>query len=123
MHIDQPYTAKTHQQRNGRSDRIGALHDTAYFYDLSHDAPFARRRQRLLETKYPVTETFQQPSELLDQDGSGNVQRISDERERRLASAVNDLFATAPVPEESEESQAARAEYATQEAAGQGGLF
>lgn len=88
-HVDAPYTAKTHQQRNGRIDRIGALHDTAHVYDLDHDAPVAKRRRRILQNKAPITEAFQQPYELLDQDGSGMAPQIVEERERNLGRALH----------------------------------
>ncbi|HUW12291.1 MAG TPA: helicase-related protein [Anaerolineae bacterium] len=89
VHVDAPYTAKTWQQRNGRIDRIGALHDQAHIYDLDHDAPVAKGRRRILERKAPITEAFQQPYELLDQDSTGTAPAIVEEREHNLGRAMH----------------------------------
>ena len=83
-HVDPPMTAKTHQQRTGRIDRIGQMHGQVHVYDAQHDAPFDLRRQRILRRKAPLTEMFQAPYELLDQDSSGEAQRLLGDREERL---------------------------------------
>jgi hypothetical protein len=132
-HVDPPYTAKTHQQRNGRADRIGSLHGDIHFYDLSHQAPVAQRMEQILQGKYPITGTFQQPYELLDQDGTGTVGDITHERDANLSAATNATIPGFAMPEASKpmapkvqqalDQVPAAQEYAAQEAAGQTGMF
>ncbi|MCD6350900.1 MAG: DEAD/DEAH box helicase family protein, partial [Armatimonadetes bacterium] len=136
-HVDAPYTAKTHQQRNGRIDRIGQLHGEVHVYDAHHDAPYDRRRRQILQQKYPLTETFQKPYELLDQDETDTAERLVEQRDDRLGAATHVAAipnfelaeARGAVPRAPVEllAQAARGEveltpqqeYAAQEAAGQ----
>lgn len=126
-HIDDPSTAKTWQQRTGRADRIGALHDDVHVYTADYDAPYAKRRKRILSEKTPITEAFQKDHALLDQDETGTTQRIVERREENLGEALHAGIGagrktTADTSEEPAEPTAAE-EYAAQEAAGQVSMF
>lgn len=126
-HIDDPSTAKTWQQRTGRADRIGALHEDVHVYTADYDAPYAKRRKRILSEKTPITEAFQKDHALLDQDETGTTQRIVERREENLGEALHAGIGagrktTADTSEEPAEPTAAD-EYAAQEAAGQVSMF
>ncbi|MDI9586451.1 MAG: DEAD/DEAH box helicase family protein, partial [Acidobacteriota bacterium] len=126
-HIDDPSTAKTWQQRTGRADRIGALHPDVHVYTADYDAPYAKRRKRILREKTPITEAFQKDHSLLDQDETGTTQRIVERREENLGEALHAGLQghgkpPAATREEPAEPTAAE-EYAAQEAAGQTSMF
>ena len=88
VHYDQPVTEKTWQQRTGRIDRIGSMHDEANITNLVHDAPVAQRMRVIRDNKAPLTEMYQQPYELLDQDDTGTAEGITGDRDQRLTDAV-----------------------------------
>ncbi len=69
VHYDQPWTAKTHQQRTGRINRLTQSRPDVQVYNLFSDTPFDRRRREIVEDKYDLLHTFNESTELLDDTG------------------------------------------------------
>lgn len=86
LHYDQPDTSKTHEQRTGRVHRIGQDRDAVNIHNVLADTPLDRRRKRRVEDKAVLGQTFQEPTELLDDTGLAHLLRQA--REDRLNQSV-----------------------------------
>lgn len=86
--VDSPWTAMTLDQRHGRSDRIDNIYGTLDYHQARHDTTVDQRRRDKVSEKAPITGTFQKPYELLDQDGTGLMRDIIDERDRGAAQGL-----------------------------------
>ncbi|MHB1418282.1 MAG: helicase-related protein [Bacillota bacterium] len=67
-HHDTPDTAKTHEQRTARIDRLGQTSDVEIYDAVSNTAHEDRKRKRL-KSKYALADVFQSPTEMLDDTG------------------------------------------------------
>ena len=65
---DTPQTAMTHNQRNGRVDRVGQQHDVQLI-DLIHDHPAEQAARERLSKKYELREIMTAPQVGLDDTG------------------------------------------------------
>lgn len=76
MQYDQPLTAMTHAQRQGRIHRIGQKNDIELI-DLVADHPAERRAQERLKNKYELRDIMTSPMDGLDDSGlAGYLNRV-----------------------------------------------
>lgn len=68
VNYDTPDTAKTHEQRNGRIDRIGQKNEVR-LHDLVTNTEHESIRRKRLRTKYALGDIFQSSTEKLDDSG------------------------------------------------------
>jgi len=69
VQYDTPDTAKTHEQRIGRMERLGQLNSDIEAVDMVSSTPYEARRRKRLETKEALREVFTSPTEMLDDTG------------------------------------------------------
>lgn len=80
-HYDVPDTAKNHEQRTARIDRLGQK-QAITVHNLMADHPLEQRARQRLGRKYELGSIFQSPTEALDDTGLAHA--ITQARARRL---------------------------------------
>jgi len=73
---DTPDTAMTHNQRQGRINRLGQKHDVE-IYDARADVPFEERAKERLDRKYQLADTLRSHADILDDTGlAGHLRAV-----------------------------------------------
>ncbi len=79
IQLDTPMTSASHQQRQGRIDRLGQKNPVR-FYDLVADVPYEHRARERLDRKYNLGDIMQSSSATLDDTGlAAHLNRVSAE--------------------------------------------